>query len=226
MGEAPADATARTPASGQAIVSQLADAVGNDTFWAQQVSAAVAAPKAVKVSDTAPTGKSFDMAAVEILAAPSTTAYAYNRDGDLTADHPERAARRRRSPTTGQQLTGYGTSDTYAYDGDGLRMSKKVGTVTTAFTWDQTQSEPLLLGGNTYYVYGPGGVPLEQVAITTSTPTYFLTDGQGSVRLLTDATGAVTGTYTTAPTVHQGRTQEVRPPPCATPVSGPTRSRA
>ena len=52
----------------------------------------------------------------------------------------------------------------YAYNADGLRMSKVVsGQPTQQFTWDVSGSQPRLLSdGAENYVYGPGGLPFEQ----------------------------------------------------------------
>jgi RHS repeat-associated protein len=89
----------------------------------------------------------------------------------------------------------------YAYDGDGLRMSKTMGTTTTQYRWDASFSIPHLLqeGGSTVtsYIYGPGGLPIEQVAGSTS---YWLHHDQiGSTRLMTDSTGAAAAKYTFDP---------------------------
>jgi hypothetical protein len=57
------------------------------------------------------------------------------------------------------------TTAAYAYNGDGLRMSKTVSGTTTHFTWDVSAQIPLLISdGATEYVYGPGNQPVEQVA--------------------------------------------------------------
>jgi RHS repeat-associated protein len=86
------------------------------------------------------------------------------------------------------------TTATYPYDGDGLRMSETVDGATSQFAWNQSGSLPLLLAdGTNDCVYGPGGMPIEQ--ITGSTVVDLHQDGQGSTRLLTSATGAVVGTY-------------------------------
>jgi RHS repeat-associated protein len=64
--------------------------------------------------------------------------------------------------------------------------------------WDTSGSLPLLLyDGTTYYLYGPDGVPFEQ--ITAEVPTYLHHDQQGSTRLLTNGTGETKGTYTYTP---------------------------
>ena len=93
------------------------------------------------------------------------------------------------------ELTAYGPTATYAYNGDGLRMSKTVGATTTDFAWNTTGSVPLLIAaGTTYYIYGPDGQPIEQ--LTGTTPSYLLDDQSGSTRLITSPAGAVTGSYT------------------------------
>ncbi len=46
------------------------------------------------------------------------------------------------------------------------------------------------------YVYGPGGLPFEQINNTTGTVSYLHHDQQGSTRLLTGSTGTVTGKCT------------------------------
>jgi RHS repeat-associated protein len=62
------------------------------------------------------------------------------------------------------------------------------------FTWDAGAGLPLLLAdGAASYVYGPGGQILEQIA--GSTPAYYHSDQLGSVRALTDQSGAVVATY-------------------------------
>ena len=45
-----------------------------------------------------------------------------------------------------------------------------------------------------YYVYGPGGVPIEQIASSTGVATYLYTDQLGSVVMAADSSGTVTGT--------------------------------
>lgn len=60
-------------------------------------------------------------------------------------------------------------ASTYSYDGDGLRTGKTVAGATTNFTWDVSGGLPLLLkevtgSSSTSYVYGPGGLVVEQIA--------------------------------------------------------------
>ena len=93
------------------------------------------------------------------------------------------------------RLTAYGTSSTYAYNGDGLRVSMTVSGSTSQFLWDVASALPLLLrDGSTVYVYGPSGPPLEQ--INGSTALWLHHDQLGSTTLVTDSGGAAQATYT------------------------------
>jgi RHS repeat-associated protein len=103
------------------------------------------------------------------------------------------------STGTGSTCTTPTTTATYTYDGTGVRTSKTVGATTTNFLWDPSGRLPMLLrevAGSTatYYIYGPGGIPLEQ--ISGSTFLYYHQDQLGSTRAITDAAGAVKATYT------------------------------
>lgn len=112
------------------------------------------------------------------------TSYAYDQAGNLTS--VER-------PIEGETSE---IKDTYAYDGDGLRASQTISGTTTYLTWNVTESLPLILNdGTNNYIYGPGGLPVEQVS-SGGTVTYLHHDQQGSTRLLTGSTGTVEGTYT------------------------------
>ena len=94
---------------------------------------------------------------------------------------------------------------TIVYDGDGNRVSKTVGGVTTTFLVDDQNPtgytqviEAVSSNGNTNkYVHGLERI--SQVAFIASSSTtltsFYGYDGQGSVRTLTNAAGAVTDTY-------------------------------
>jgi RHS repeat-associated protein len=117
----------------------------------------------------------------------------YNARGDRTGESPGGTALSL-SYDQANRLVGAGNSISYAYDGDGLRAFKTVSGVTTPFVWSEAEELPeLLQDGSTYYIYGPEGVPIEQ--ISGSTPTYLHQDQQGSTRLLTDEEGDVVGRY-------------------------------
>jgi RHS repeat-associated protein len=93
------------------------------------------------------------------------------------------------------RLTAYGSSAAYAYNGDGLRMSKTVSGSTSQFLWDVVPAVPVLLrDGLTAYVYGPGGLPVEQ--INGSGVLWLQHDQLGSTRLVTDNGGNALATYT------------------------------
>jgi RHS repeat-associated protein len=86
--------------------------------------------------------------------------------------------------------------DTYAYNGEGLRTSQTISGTSTFLAWDMTEGLPLILSdGTNSYIYGPGGVPVEQVS-SGGTGTYLHHDQAGSTRLLTGSTGTVTGKCT------------------------------
>ncbi|MFC1431561.1 IPT/TIG domain-containing protein [Streptacidiphilus sp. N1-3] len=83
----------------------------------------------------------------------------------------------------------------YAYDGDGLRTTATA-PASTPFTWDSSGSQPLLIDdGTSSYVYGPGGLPLEQISDSTAAVAYFVHDSLGSTRLLLDAGGSIVAAF-------------------------------
>jgi RHS repeat-associated protein len=84
----------------------------------------------------------------------------------------------------------------YAYNGDGLRMSKTVGGSGEPFIWDVSGSLPTLIAdGATSYLMGPNGLPIEQIS-SAGTVLYYLPDQLGSTRGLVDPTGALVGQFT------------------------------
>jgi RHS repeat-associated protein len=118
-------------------------------------------------------------------AGPATT-YGYDQAGNLTSvKRPEEA-----------KITKI--EDAYAYDGSGLRSSQTINGATTHMAWDTANALPLMLyDGTNYYLYGPEGLPFEQIAAETAT--YLHHDQKGSTRLLTNALGEAKGTYTYTP---------------------------
>jgi RHS repeat-associated protein len=105
--------------------------------------------------------------------------------------------------TTPVEVVGLGSSGppsvtaSYEYNGDGLRMSKTVGGTKESFTWDVNTASGnpnLLVDGTDDYVYGPTGLPLEQIKGTTVL--YYVRDQLGSTRVLTSSSGAIVATYT------------------------------
>ena len=90
------------------------------------------------------------------------------------------------------------TTSTYGYDGDGLRMSKTVGTdPTIRFVWDVNGGLPVLLDdGNRKYVWGQG---LAYAVDSAGALEVYPTDGLDSVRALTDGNAQVVQTYQVVP---------------------------
>ena len=129
------------------------------------------------------------------------TTYAYNADGDRTQATPSSGPSTTLGYDQANRLTTFNagpTTATYTYNGDGLRMSKTVNGTPTDFAWDLSGGVPLLLqDGVTSYVYGPGGLPLEQIA--GGTVQWLHHDQLGSTRLLTDTAGTVFGQYVYGP---------------------------
>ncbi len=111
---------------------------------------------------------------------PATT-YSYNQAGELTSvKRPEEGAIPK-------------IEDTYTYDGNNLRASETIKGSTKHLAWQLTGSLPLLLSdGSNSYIYGPEELPIEQINTEEHT-TYLHHDQQGSTRLLTSESGAVTG---------------------------------
>jgi RHS repeat-associated protein len=77
-----------------------------------------------------------------------------------------------------------------------LRTSQTISGTTSYLVWDMTEELPLILGdGANSYIWGPGGLPIEQIS-SGGTVTYLHHDQAGSTRLLTGSTGTVTGKCT------------------------------
>ncbi len=99
------------------------------------------------------------------------------------------------SKFSGGVVQGSRTSSTYGYNGDGLRTSQTSGGTTSGFVWAVAEAvPPLLSDGTKSFIYGPNG-PIKQID-GNGAATYLHPDQLGSTRLVTDAAGAVVGTYT------------------------------
>ncbi len=132
------------------------------------------------------------------------TTYQYDTGGNRTGVTPSVGQAQTLTYDQANRLTQYAAASTtsYGYNGDGLRMCKVAGSSTqpcqpggnTQFLWDVAGSLPLLLNdGTTKYVYGPGGLPLEQ--ISGATTLWYHHDQLGSTRLVTSSTGVSEATY-------------------------------
>jgi YD repeat-containing protein len=86
------------------------------------------------------------------------------------------------------------------YDGNGLRTSATTtpsgGSASTQhFAWDAATAVPELLQDSTNaYIYGPFGVPYEQVNLSTGTIQYLVADALGSVHGVVSSSGSLTAT--------------------------------
>ncbi|HEU0249463.1 MAG TPA: RHS repeat-associated core domain-containing protein [Solirubrobacteraceae bacterium] len=117
---------------------------------------------------------------------PETT-YEYNQAGVLTG------IKRAHEGETSE------INDSFTYDGNKLRMSQTINGTTSHLAWDPSESTPLLLSDETNnYIYGPSGIPVEQIS-SSGTVLYLHHDQQGSTRLLTGTTGKNEGAYTYGP---------------------------
>jgi RHS repeat-associated protein len=92
------------------------------------------------------------------------------------------------------------TNAAYAYNGDGLRMDKAANFTGYVYSWDVGVQAglPLVLQDNVgSYIYGPGGMLVEEVMPgSPDAPYYYHTDQLGSVRDLTNGSGTIVDTYT------------------------------
>jgi RHS repeat-associated protein len=90
-----------------------------------------------------------------------------------------------------------GTNATYRYDGAGTRVAKTVGGVTTSYVYDDAALSNLLTDGTNDYLYGPGGLPVEQTSAAGAY--WFVHDQVGSTIALLDASGARAASYAYSP---------------------------
>lgn len=131
----------------------------------------------------------------------AATTFAYDTRGNRTSADPDSGPTTTYSYDQANRLVGVDTADaTYGYTSDGVRTARTIGADSTGFVWARNGSLPLLLqettgSDTTYYLYGPGGSPYAQINPDGST-TYLHHDQLGSVRLLTDETGGITGSAT------------------------------
>jgi RHS repeat-associated protein len=126
-------------------------------------------------------------AAGELLTAGSRT-YAYDPNGNMTSAGQDRftydAANRLTSASVGSHTA------TYTFDGEGNLVRRAVDGVSSSFLVDAASGLPTIVDdGSRAYLHAGGD--LAEIGSTTRYP---LADALGSVRALTDASGAVVGT--------------------------------
>ncbi len=155
--------------------------------------------KAGNVTKISPTTYTYDKA--DQIATASNAAFEYNKLGQRVKETPTGGSATTYSyDQAGNLVTSKGpvTENTFKYDGTGLRTTETKGASTYPMFWDTTPGLPLLLrAGNDYFVYGPDGLPFEQ--ITSGSPTYLHHDQMGSTRVLTNPSGEISGTYRYGP---------------------------
>jgi len=180
--------------SGTTVTPYAADGASNPTTVGPSTQAFDAAGQACW---TLPSGTVSTPACATV---PSgATAYTYNSEGQRTKATPASGTASAYGYNQAGQLTsfsGSGGSASYAYDGDGLRISKTVGGTTSTFTWDNEQTPNILTDGTTSYLYGPDGLPVEQIASSTSY--WFVHNQLGSTLALLSSAGAIAGSYSYA----------------------------
>lgn len=117
------------------------------------------------------------------------TAYGYDQAGNLTNVERAKGAK---EPEI---------SDSFTYDGNNLRQTQTISAAKTDLTWDTAEELPFVLNDETNsYIYGPGNLPIEQIATNAEETTLYLHhDQQGSTRLLTNTKGKSEAEYTYNP---------------------------
>lgn len=97
-----------------------------------------------------------------------------------------------------------GGAVTFVYDGDGNRVAKTIGGVTTRYLVDtnnhtgHAQVVEEVVGSTVQrtYTYGHDLISQNQLIGGVGTPSFYGYDGHGSVRYLTNVAGSITDTYT------------------------------
>jgi RHS repeat-associated protein len=185
------------PASGGTVVKITGEDLGEATAVSFGPNAAtdVKVISAKSITATAPAGEG----TVDVqVTTPAGTSAAVTADQFTYAGEDDALDGVRRESLAAKAAPAPPPPTSYAYNGDGLRMSETTAGTTTQFTWDTTPSTPEIIGdANNYYVYGPGGLPIEQISHAES-PSYYFHDALGSTRALLGPTGAITATYTYA----------------------------
>jgi RHS repeat-associated protein len=145
-----------------------------------------------------------------MLTAAGTTSFNFDTRGNRIGQTPPGGPSTTYGYDQANRLTSYGAVSSYAYNGDGLRMSKAVtspSAMTTQFSYDMIWTLPTILQAVatstgsptvTSYITGPGGLPVEQIA-PGGVVSYFHQDQLGSTAKMTAAAGAVVGAYAYSP---------------------------
>jgi len=155
--------------------------------------------KAGNVTKISPTTYTYDKA--DQIATASNATFEYNKLGQRVKETPSGGSEVPYAYDQAGNLISTksaGIENTFKYDGTGLMTTETRSTSTYHMAWDPVDGLPLLLrSGNDYYIYGPDGIPVEQ--INSGSATYLHHDQLGSVRLLTNSSGENSGTYRFGP---------------------------
>jgi RHS repeat-associated protein len=129
----------------------------------------------------------------------TATDYTYDAAGDRLSATQAGTAVSAATWNGAGQLTAYQDSSAAmsgtAYDGNGMRTTAAFTTsggspVTESYTWS---GDKLLEDSGNAYIYAGGTTPVEQVSLSTGTPTYLVADSLGSVRGTVSASGTLAG---------------------------------
>lgn len=138
---------------------------------------------------------------------PVAATLGYNAEGDRTSQQgPGPTHATTFSFNQVNELTGVSSGSTvaaYSYNGLGLRTSKSVtrpsGTTSQRFVWSTGTPQSLLLSdGQASFVYGPDGLPVEEIT-SSGTVYYYHHDNLGSTTELTNRFGLVVAKYRYSP---------------------------
>jgi len=155
-----------------------------------------AANNVTKISSTSYTYDKADQ-----IATASNATFEYNKVGQRIKETPSGGSATTYSyDQAGNLISSKGPEieNTFQYNGAGLLTKETKGASTYPMVWDTTLGLPVQLRvGNDYYLYGPDGLPFER--LTSGSATYLHHDQLGSIRVLTDSTGAINGTYRYGP---------------------------
>ena len=144
-----------------------------------------------KVLAGSPTSSTYDRA--DRITAAGSTSVTVNAAGATTAIGSDTYGYDQANRLVSATVSG--ASETYAYDGDGVRFTRTVGTnPAIRSVSDVAAGLPVTIDDGTHkYVWGLGLA----YAVAGSSIEVYHPDRLGSVRALTDATGAVIATYRT-----------------------------
>jgi RHS repeat-associated protein len=127
------------------------------------------------------------------ITAVGSTSVTVNANGNTVAKGADTFAYDQANRLTSATVSG--SAETYSYDGDGIRFSRQVGTgPVTRYVSDLNRGLAVTIDdGTRKYVYGLGLA----YAATGSAVEVYHTDGQGSVRAITDVSGSLIASYRT-----------------------------